>query len=396
MRGVLALLVAVAVAALAATADAGTSDPDAGSVTIGLSRLVAVHGDEVVASGAVQPSFAGQEIVLQVSITEGWSEVARAVTDEQGAYSVTFTADRSGAIRALVPASGASSDPVDLLVSPHVSVSAKRGFAYVGAQLSASIRPAAYSGRVSITVEREGRVVGRASARAENGRLRATVPTPGIGRFTARLSFPAAPGLKARELMVPVFAGGRTISIGSSGRDVRALVQRLAELHFHVPRAGSLFTSELADSVIAFQKAFGLPRTGVVGPLAWKRLERAHPLRARYRGPALHIEVDKTRQILMVVRRGSVEAVLPVSTGATGNTPEGRHRIRWKAPATTTWLGSGILYRTMTFYGNSFAIHGWPDVPAYPASHGCVRIPVWAADWLYSRSPVGETVYVYR
>ncbi|MCZ7537717.1 MAG: L,D-transpeptidase [Acidimicrobiia bacterium] len=35
-------------------------------------------------------------------------------------------------------------------------------------------------------------------------------------------------------------------------------------------------------------------------------------------------------------------------------------------------------------------------MPAYPASHGCVRIPIWTADWLYNQSPVGETVYVYR
>lgn len=39
------------------------------------------------------------------------------------------------------------------------------------------------------------------------------------------------------------------------------------------------------------------------------------------------------------VRGGKVEAVLPVSTGATGNTPEGAWRILWKAPSTTTWLG---------------------------------------------------------
>ena len=72
------------------------------------------------------------------------------------------------------------------------------------------------------------------------------------------------------------------------------------------------------------------------------------------------------------------------------------HRIRWKAPATSTWLGSAILYRTLTFVGDRFAIHGFPSVPPYPASHGCVRVPIWAADWLYQRSPVGEAVLVYR
>src|SRR5439155_16277757 len=83
-----------------------------------------------------------------------------------------------------------------------------------------------------------------------------------------------------------------------------------------------------------------------------------------------------------------------VSSGATGNAPVGAFRILWKAPATGTWLGSAILYRTMTFYRN-FAIHGFYSVPAYPASPGCVRIPVWAADWPYQQSPVGERVFIY-
>ena len=96
------------------------------------------------------------------------------------------------------------------------------------------------------------------------------------------------------------------------------------------------------------------------------------------------------------MRGGKVAGVLPVSTGATGNTPEGIHNILWKAPQLTTWLGPGLLYRPLTFVGNSFAIHGWKSVPAYPASHGCVRVPIWTADWLYDRSPVGETVIVHR
>jgi lipoprotein-anchoring transpeptidase ErfK/SrfK len=84
-----------------------------------------------------------------------------------------------------------------------------------------------------------------------------------------------------------------------------------------------------------------------------------------------------------------------VSSGAGGITPVGAFSIKWKALATSTWLGPAILYRTMTFAGN-VAIHGFSSVPAYPASHGCVRIPIWAADWLYRRSVVGERVFVYE
>jgi len=176
---------------------------------------------------------------------------------------------------------------------------------------------------------------------------------------------------------------------------VRALHRRLAHLHIHVPGTGTYFSVRSYDSVIAFQKARGLPRTGVVGTTTWRALGLVRAFQPRYSRPTPHIEVDKSRQILIIVRRGLVTGLIPISSGATGNTPVGAWNILWKAPATGTWLGSATLYRTMTFHGN-FAIHGYYSVPPYPASHGCVRVPIWEADWLYNQSPVGERVYVYE
>jgi len=34
-------------------------------------------------------------------------------------------------------------------------------------------------------------------------------------------------------------------------------------------------------------------------------------------------------------------------------------------------------------------------VPAYPASHGCVRTPMWVAPGFYNRWAVGTTVYIF-
>jgi lipoprotein-anchoring transpeptidase ErfK/SrfK len=41
------------------------------------------------------------------------------------------------------------------------------------------------------------------------------------------------------------------------------------------------------------------------------------------------------------------------------------------------------------------AIHGSKSVPSYPASHGCVRTPVWLTDDLYRELPMGFPVDVY-
>jgi lipoprotein-anchoring transpeptidase ErfK/SrfK len=48
-----------------------------------------------------------------------------------------------------------------------------------------------------------------------------------------------------------------------------------------------------------------------------------------------------------------------------------------------------------SYFLRGFAIHGYPEVPAYPASHGCVRVPMWLAPKLFERIPFGSSIYVY-
>jgi lipoprotein-anchoring transpeptidase ErfK/SrfK len=266
----------------------------------------------------------------------------------------------------------------------------------VGGRVVARVRPAGLDGPATLTVLRAGRPVATMRVRVRAGVVRAEVPAPAVGVLAVRLDVPARAGYAAARVTVPMRSTARTLGYGSRGRDVVGLLRRLAGLGIHTPAATATYNAAVGDAVLAFQKAVGLPRTSTVGPATWRRLGLATPIRPRFRGPANRIEVDKTRQILVKVRANRVIGVLPVSTGRSGNTPEGRWRVRWKAPATTTWLGPAILYRTLTFWGNSFAIHGYPSVPAYAASSGCVRIPIWTADWLYERTPVGEAVYVYR
>ncbi len=48
-----------------------------------------------------------------------------------------------------------------------------------------------------------------------------------------------------------------------------------------------------------------------------------------------------------------------------------------------------------SYFLRGFAIHGYPSVPAYPASHGCVRVPMWLAPSLYAQIPMGSAIYIY-
>jgi lipoprotein-anchoring transpeptidase ErfK/SrfK len=54
----------------------------------------------------------------------------------------------------------------------------------------------------------------------------------------------------------------------------------------------------------------------------------------------------------------------------------------------------GTLHSPMYFY-KGWAIHGAARVPAYPASHRCVRISNADADWLFPLIPIGTVVVLY-
>lgn len=388
---------AVLVSGLALTCcvSAGAAAKPVEAVQLGVPWRAVAYGSRIVVHGRVTPANVGVNLAIERRTLNGWIRVDLARTVRGGRFAAGFVARRGGRLRAVVLASGVKSPEVRLRVKPTVRLQIRRGRAFVGAPVIAHIAPADYSGIVRAVVWRQGPPLAIVRGRVRAGVLRLTVPTPGMGRHSFALELGAADGLRGTAVLGSVHADARTLSVGSSGPDVAALARRLAELRFHVPSFAATFAPELADSVIAFQKAWGLPRDGVVTAPVWRMLARARVLRPHFAAPSPHIEIDKGRQILLVVRGGQVSGIVPVSSGATGNTPTGRHRVLWKAPATSTWFGSAILYRTMTFYRN-FAIHGFYSVPAYPASHGCVRVPIWAADWLYNQSPVGETVYVYE
>jgi peptidoglycan hydrolase-like protein with peptidoglycan-binding domain len=188
----------------------------------------------------------------------------------------------------------------------------------------------------------------------------------------------------------------RRLDAGDEGAAVRRLVQRLAELGYAVadPDA-SAFGGAVMQSVWAFQKAQGIAVDGVVGPVTRARLADPEPVAARYSSPPAHLEVDKRRQLLLVVEDGEVVRVVNASTaGIPGyTTPEGRFRVFRRVRGIDT-SPLGRLWNPLYFY-RGYAIHGSTTVPPRPASHGCVRVPLWEAERLFATIPHGEVVYVY-
>lgn len=357
-----------------------------------------VAGAAVVATGTVEPAAANERVLVEQLLDGTWTQVGVvAVTDSTGAWSVTFRPRTGGQVRATqLSGTGGTSEPAVVAVLPRLrSAALARGpvLPFLGTSATWQLAAGYPDGAARVELSLDRRRVGFVRARVRDGMVRVPLPSRGVGRFRAMLVLPARGGFDTARMGALTFTvRGQRVRSGSSATWNRALRAALRFRGFHTP-GGSSFDSRMGDSVIAFHKAYGRPRTTTFEAGDWIRLTRS-AVQARDRSRGLHIEVDKGRQLLMQVRDGKPTMIIHVSTGRTGNTPAGRHEVLWKG----NWVPSlydSMLYKSMAFRG-AYAIHGYPSVPTTPASAGCVRVPMWIAATLYRRSPVGTPVVIYE
>lgn len=191
---------------------------------------------------------------------------------------------------------------------------------------------------------------------------------------------------------------------GSRGPAVLALQQRLDALRYWVGTPDGVYAQDTVYAVQAFQKVNGMPRTGratddVLAAMAGASTPA--PLVAG--GEPNRVEVDIPRQVLFLWEGNSLSRILPVSTGnmerfcsegycRIAGTPVGAFRVYRQD---TGWNEGplGSLYNAQFIVGG-IAIHGSRSVPPEPASHGCIRIPMSAAEWFPSKMRIGTPVYV--
>ena len=201
---------------------------------------------------------------------------------------------------------------------------------------------------------------------------------------------------------VPAFAASAALSRA----DVREAERKLAELGFWTGPVDGIWDEASRHALIAFQKIQRAKPTGRLTRAEWNALSLATPPRPREPESGRHIEVDIARQVLFLVDAdGKVGNVLPVSSGS-GKTfhENGYPQTRAVTPCGhlevyskfTGWKTSplGVMHNPMYIVGG-IAIHGSQDMRTYPASHGCIRIPMFASQRLPSMVPKGTPVIVY-
>ncbi|GAA2217493.1 hypothetical protein GCM10010413_01530 [Promicromonospora sukumoe] len=197
------------------------------------------------------------------------------------------------------------------------------------------------------------------------------------------------------------------IEYGEVSNRVGKLQQRLQDLGYFVSSVDKSYGGETQQAVFALQKAGGLYRDGVVGDATQAAADKGVvPKPQTSSGKVLEIDID--RQLVLAVENGKVVKVINASSGngetyeAKGNTytaytPRGSFAVyREENRMYASGLELGDMWRPKFFTGG-IAVHGSASVPAFPASHGCVRVSNGAMDWIWDTwgAPSGTPVVVY-
>ena len=186
--------------------------------------------------------------------------------------------------------------------------------------------------------------------------------------------------------------------------ELKEAERRLSEMGYLTGRVDGTIDSDTRMGLITFQKWEGRKITARLTRSEFNAIRDANAPRPKDSGYK-HVEVDLDRQVLLLIDgEGVVKTILPVSTGSgkrykekrmsgLAYTPRGRFRIYGKISG---WRRSplGLLYYP-NYFSDGLAIHGNPSVPHAPRSHGCVRIPMFAARAISRQLPVGMIVLIY-
>ena len=125
----------------------------------------------------------------------------------------------------------------------------------------------------------------------------------------------------------------------------------------------------------------------------------ASPLLRAEEAEGKRVEVDKSAQVLRAYENGQLVFQSRVSTGKwDGSTPNGSFVAGEKSRMHYSRLfHNAPMPFSVQVNGNVF-IHGFTQVPARPASHGCIRLPLsgsnpakWFYEWVEPGTPIEVT-----
>jgi hypothetical protein len=230
-------------------------------------------------------------------------------------------------------------------------------------------------------------------------------PAPGgnFGQFTEVLKSPRAGQVSVRVghkrtatlgglLATRSFAAlDERAGFGSRGAFVELIQQRLAALHFWIPQTG-VYDSGTGLAIDAYHRLlhWGTYQT-LDGRTISYLLDGFGEFKLRFPSHGRHAEGNLSLQLLALADGSHVERIYPISSGKP-STPTilGDFHVYSKVPG---YLPDGMYFSN--FFIRGYAIHGFNPAPDFPASHGCMRVPIQDAISIYDWLQIGDWVDVY-
>jgi peptidoglycan hydrolase-like protein with peptidoglycan-binding domain len=266
------------------------------------------------------------------------------------------------------------------------------------------------SGEAVVALQERLAELGFAPGPADGSYGRQTVAAVGAFQVLVDLEPTGAADDRTIAALAEYRYDGLVLHAGDEGPDVEDLQRRLGGGPFDPGPIDGLYGTGTVEAVWALEKLAGVPVDGDWGPLdekAWGLLMDGKVGLAEKSNELRWVEVDLSEQLIKVYDPGSPTPTL-VSHASSGSgipwanenhsgssiTPLGdfaiNHRIAgWRESS----LDIGRLYNPLYFNGG-IALHGSLSVPLYPASHGCIRLPMHIAEYLPDELPNGTPVHV--
>ena len=290
---------------------------------------------------------------------------------------------------------GPSAGTLDLRLSGIFHTGSER-IAFVGGEIGIRgvVDPVVVGEQVQVTIQRGRKVVRDKTVTVGPDGFGLTYRSHKRGTLTITARHAASSNqveMTAKKLRLSLVKP--SVHRGGRGTVVRFMQHRLASLHYLVPESGR-YDDATGRAVLAYRKVNRMRRTMSADRTILLQLAAGrgafHP---RYPDAGKHVEANLSRQVLALINPGGkVYKTLHMSSGK---------------PSTPTVLGTFHFYSKTAgtnakgmldsnYFIRGYAIHGYPEVPAYAASHGCLRIPNANAAFVFRWVAIGDRIDVYR
>lgn len=223
------------------------------------------------------------------------------------------------------------------------------------------------------------------------GRFSEKIVAPGVGNVTIMASHARTATQVGFKDHRNYAALAEHVGFGSTGPFVQLIQQRLAALHFYIPQTG-VYDNGTGLAIDAYHRLLGWGTSQTLGGATISRILGGDgAFKVRFPGHGRHAEGHLGKQLLALTVGSKVQYIFPISSGKPSTpTVLGDFRVYRRDPG---YLPDGMYFSS--FFIGGYAIHGYNPAPDYPASHGCMRLPIADAITAYNWLTFGNWVDVY-